>query len=542
MQRNFRDSRGSFLMTRSMSTALARQLRLRSDLSLSALSLCPASASDLPAEIWHNICSYVPRASLPSLRLVCTKLANIAVTYLFAEIYVSWLPRSFSKISAIAAHPKLCCHVRILSFEQCLLKNELEDFETWQGLASTAPILSYLMIEPSQKGDGVYGTTARFLRNNMFHEHILPTDMETRKCLHQVVTTLLKEQKTLLEDPHWRLYLGDIISRLGNIHTIQIVSSMCNFGRLLDDNPIDNQLSLDNTYVLQMETFMTYPTYLFGDSDTYQHPILPLGLLAQVLAGALHTLTNLTIANIPFEFWHSDNPYGYWNNMKSAMNNATFNNLRSLKLGLGPGGDLRTGPPSHQQIAHFIGCFPSVTSLQLRFFVSHMPWYEPWREKSWVFNSDHLGWTTLWDLSDILDQTNLRHLQELEIDRFRISEGAFYSFMTRHAETLHTVSFSLSYMKSPGDHATRIPSWKRTLTKIAPLMSLKYVNLGLVNDSFTSWFLAKRIPSKEPFPLPEVTGQNYTEYCHQVSKFLESGGSVGYPAMKRHDGSVFTAI
>lgn len=515
-----------------MTNKSTRQLRLRNDLGLSALSLSFASPSDLPVEIWHVICSYVDRKSLPSLRLTCTKLANIAVTPLFAEIYVNWLPRAFRRISVIAAHPKLCHHVRILSFEQCLLNNELEDFETWQVDADTTRIISFLEEEEMQKGIEVSEKIARYRRR--VNRHTLPTDEETRRCLHQVITILLSEQKSLLEKPHLESELADIISKLRNLHTIQIVSGLCNWWKCVGGSPIDNQRSYNNTLALQLETFMRDPSYLFGNREIQQHPLLPFSLLVRALPGAAYALTNLSIANLPAKFWHSYESDGCWDNIKSTIDRATFTNLRSLKLCFGV-----FRPPKQQQLASFIGCFRSLTSLQLEIRGLREQWYEWWREDIFGPDPNLLDWNSLLNLSGILDHLNLCHLQELKIDHLRISEETFNSFMARHAQTLHTISFSMSYMESPGDHATRIPSWKRALTEIAPVMSLKHVDLGIVNDSFMSWLLAVLIRSGDE-RLPLQAGNSYRVYCRQMSEFLRSGGKVAYPELRRRDGSILT--
>ncbi|KAL9030661.1 MAG: hypothetical protein Q9196_001248 [Gyalolechia fulgens] len=477
--------------------------------------------SNLPAEIWHIICGYLDREYLPSLRLVCTKIAHVAATPLFAEIYVNWLPRSFHRLTAIAAHPHLRRLVKTLFFEQCLLDKRYKDFELWREVADNRFVLFQLAVEDERKGIEVDETMAIY-RSNICR-HGIPRDDETLKCLHQVVTVLLHEQKSLLKDPHLLPVLAGAMAKLVSLRTIQTVSGRRN----LDCDNMFDQPSVDDrsqraAYSLQSETFLAYPFCL---SVSTEQLLKPLDFVLKAMRGSTPAVRVLTIADLPFDSWESNKPNGYWNAIDDA-----FGNLHSLKLCLIAEGTII--PPTHQQIAHFIGRCRSITAIELdiderkRWSVEDPLIEDPW---------DSI-WGVLRDISDLLGRLHLCHLQRLQINRFRISEEAFVSFMTQHAATLRSISFSQSYMTSPGDHVTRIPSWERAIRQVAPLMSLTHVDLGRFRDSMIS-DLTEMVDSKGANRLHssffsvdyQNIGHRHQAYCRRVSDYLRRGGEGDYP-------------
>ncbi|KAL8941127.1 MAG: hypothetical protein Q9216_002426 [Gyalolechia sp. 2 TL-2023] len=511
-----------------MTASSTRQLRLKNNCGLSSLSSGSVSMSNLPAEIWHIICSHVTRESLPSLRLTCHKLAHVAATSLFAEIYINWLPRSLCRLGAIAAHPKLRLLVKTLICEQCLLDEQYENFEKWRAVAHSTHVLSRLEDEEEEKAIEIDERIVRY--RTAVSRHPLPPEEQHQKCLHHVVTTLLNDQESLLNDPGLLLALTHAVSKLVNLQRMQIGSGLQDVYPFDEsDQPLFDSLRFENAAcLLGYETFLRAPFFCYGDTETYRYPLQPLAFIFHAIQATAHALTALDVAALPFEYWDPGKPHGYWKYAMSVFDGAVLGQVRSLKLGLLNGREQGTIPPAHQQITHLIGRFRFVTSLRLKLqtLSAQSDMFAP-GEDLWF--GDCL---TFWDLSDILDQLYLRHLQDLAIDRFRTTEAAFVSFMTKHAGKLRSISFSEPYMTSPGDHVTKIHSWKRALKEVAPVMSLKRVDLGCIKDSMIlelliSTALIKR-EEKAPSPL-RSTGRRHEAYCRSISAYLRASGNIGYP-------------
>ncbi|KAF4458062.1 hypothetical protein F53441_137 [Fusarium austroafricanum] len=72
----------------------------------------------LPPEVWYRICSFLPKSSLASLRLVCSKLGSIALPECFKTIYIeTYRESTHRRLSEIAKSPKLRNYVRRITLD-----------------------------------------------------------------------------------------------------------------------------------------------------------------------------------------------------------------------------------------------------------------------------------------------------------------------------------------------------------------------------------------------------------------------------------------
>ncbi|KAL9005521.1 MAG: hypothetical protein Q9188_001723 [Gyalolechia gomerana] len=152
------------------------------------------------------------------------RIAHVAATAFFAEnffaeIYVNWLPRSFYRLTVIATYPNLRLLVQALTSEQSLLDERPEAFETWSEVADSTHILFYLEVEEEQKATEGGEPILRY--RAAVRQHLLHPGEEPEKCLHQVVTNLLNDQKSPLRDPEPRPFLNSAMSKMVNLHTLQ---------------------------------------------------------------------------------------------------------------------------------------------------------------------------------------------------------------------------------------------------------------------------------------------------------------------------------
>lgn len=508
------------LVKATMAALSLYQLRLTPRLGLYQLSPSSSSMVNLPAEIWHMICGHVDRWYLAPLRRVCSKLADIAATYLFEKIYVNWLSRSFEKFTAIAAHPKLRYHVKALLIEQNYLHQRYTDFETWKLDADTSNFSNYISEEEMAKGIEVNETVDRY--RSAIVQRPLPANEEHQRCLHQVMITMLTDQRALLGDSQLLQWLDDAISKMPDLSALQTTtsSSLKEYLDTFNESRQDFDRSELVAILMRAETFLPSP---FDKDLTTKHYHIPLQPINHIFRAAFTVppiLTTLSISALPFGFWDLEQPQGYWNSCKIAVEHA-FTKLRLLRVGLIIDWDRGSTPSAHHQIAHFLGSARDITTLVLTIDTARLQSGEMSDPLDRVYNDGHV----LWDISNILSNLRLLHLQTLKIKQFCVTEDAFSSFMRNHAETLRNISFSASYIKSPTDHTTRISGWERALKEIAPAMSLKDVHLGLFEDPWLSAKLRAKIASSDPL----IPGRDYSSFCTSVEDYLRSSAKTNYP-------------
>ena len=74
------------------------------------------SLSTLPPELLEGICELLRPADLKCLRLVSRNLNDVAMKYFLDVVHVDLLPESFDQLLAIAAHPVISSHVRVVMY------------------------------------------------------------------------------------------------------------------------------------------------------------------------------------------------------------------------------------------------------------------------------------------------------------------------------------------------------------------------------------------------------------------------------------------
>ena len=72
---------------------------------------------DLPAELLHNVFSYLKPHEIPPLRQVCRILATIGLHYMIPELHLLPLPGNFDRLAEVANHPVLSQHLRKIVYE-----------------------------------------------------------------------------------------------------------------------------------------------------------------------------------------------------------------------------------------------------------------------------------------------------------------------------------------------------------------------------------------------------------------------------------------
>ncbi|KAL8895462.1 MAG: hypothetical protein Q9207_008164 [Kuettlingeria erythrocarpa] len=516
-----------------------RQSRLTSCMSILSMSAESTSLLNLPAEIWHTICTHINRSSLPSLRLVCRKLAEIAAPHLFRELYVNWLPRSISDITAVAAHPVLRQHVKRLVFELSILDPRYKDFQYWQLSCNLGTTVRQLRdFEEAGKGLEVDERVLQYLKKIELHG-LLPNETD-RRCIHALMANRLNEQEELLKDPQTREFLAIAVSSLIALEKITTTNSARYIDPLyypiLADVPAflgEDEKDIERWKTLatcQQVDYLLPQPYFATRSDFPDLLRLRFALIARATGVAAFKVKALDIAASPAECVE----LSVMRRSEKCFQSDTCVSLRSITLRLFTDHDDSPTVPEFSQIARFLQTAVLVTNLQLEF--------GPHGSSAYDYSSNPLGryfdCAKLWDVSGMMDKIRLPHLQSLEVHRLCITEDSFGSFMRLHAPKLRYIAFHAAHMKSPGDRdAMPYSRWQRAIIDIAPFMSMDHVHLGLIEDSWLSSRLRYEQSLRDECkrPLSYVSRRSrYPEYCRQVSAYLRCKGNVEYPRYEKY--------
>lgn len=516
-----------------------RQSRLTRCMSILLMSSESTSLLNFPAEVWHLICTHVNRLSLPALRLVCRKLARIAASHLFRELYINWLPQSISDINAVAAHPILRQHVKRLVFELSILDPRYRDFPYWQlSCLLETTIRQVRDFEEEVKGLEVDGRVLQYWKKIEL-QGLLPNETD-RRCLHAVMANRLNEQEVLLNDLQTPEILATAVSNLIALDGITTTNSARYLDTLhdFDNEDVPAFVGEDEEEINRWETlakcqrvdYLLSQPFIATKSDFPDLSSLPLAIMTGAMGVAALNVKALNITASPAEFVE----LGIVRRSGECSQSTTCVSLRSITLRLFTDHDGRPTLYQFSQVARFLKNAVLVTDIQLEFGPHRMSSYN----NSANPLSRYLDRTNLWDISGMMDKIRLPHLKSLQVHRFCITEDSFTSFMRFHAPKLRYISFYSAHMKSPGDRdGTPFSRWQRAIDDIAPIMSLEHVDLGLIEDSWLSSRLRYEQSLCDECVLPPsyVTRRSrYTKYCRQVSAYLQCKGNVEYPRYERH--------
>lgn len=90
----------------------------------------------LPPEILHAICELLPRADVPSIRLVNKKLSLIGLYYLISRVSFFLSKESLQRLHDISIHPILCQQVRTLHYQANVLK-DIKNIAVYKDIMNT---------------------------------------------------------------------------------------------------------------------------------------------------------------------------------------------------------------------------------------------------------------------------------------------------------------------------------------------------------------------------------------------------------------------
>ena len=498
-----------------MKTMPLRQSRLTPKLRLWSLSTGCAKFENTPNEIWHAICEHADRLSLFVIRRVCHRLADIAAHYLFKDLYIVWLPRSIERLVAVASHPRLRYHLKTLFFEQELLREELATFDGWKELTDAECVL--YRQEDLDEGKGSERREAMLkLRRHLKSWKRLVKDGDLR-CIHEMVTRLVKSQQELLAGSESPGMLACLISRLPNLDTIRMVSAASyRYTYNYDFHGEEPDLNDDRWHFARhsLDAELLVGCALDHD-DGWRKPLPPVTLVLRAMASAPTRITNLRIFAVPADFWMTgDKPWSYESSVMPTLGNGLLT-LRFLNLRL-------LVDYGNRRMAHFLQSCCNVTHLKLSIHSTAKT-----RMAEEAQSPDYWGQYPMSDISEVLMPLRLTHLQHVIIDQFSVTEEAFVGFIKTHAETLRSMRFKTPYMTSPDHPTLRISSWEKAIVEVAPFMSLEHVELGMLGDSSLSALL-----NPEGIICDNGWGNRQKRFCafaSAVAAYLMTRGRGDYP-------------
>ena len=546
-----------------MKPSALRQTRLTPKLHLWSLTPASVSFENLPSEIWHEVCAVLDRKSLAAARRVCHRLADIAAHHLFQDLYVNWLPNSIDRLSAVASHPELSRHVRSLAFEQKLLRQNLTNFDDFESCVDISLLRDTQMSGDVQKDpdriqmnqeidhwDGSFQDEARRRMHamlsrvligqgtiladagglgirspvNLTQDEVLGSmrEMVSRlvegqsvvRCVHDVVSKLVKDQRALLANPGMPGLLGHLSFSLPNLYTLRMTPYVFGEWTDYDDGNLHTEaFDRSNAARESLQDGLLL-------SDAFEHDEGPIKLVLDALATAPTRIKTLQVYAVPAYFWMGGGePWTYESNLGRKKEKG-FLTLRSL--------DIRfVMIRGNNAMARFLQHFAKVTYMNLHIYAR--PTTELETDSSCVRSlwSDY----PLGDISEVLKPLHLGQLRALVIDRFSIAEEAFVIFMKAHSETLRSITFKIPYMVSSAHQPIWVSSWEKAITEVAPFMSLRHADLGELQDSALSHLF------RQTSHLGSHLGGCY---CHErdrrirnfrssVTAYLLSGGQARYP-------------
>lgn len=550
-----------------MKPSALRQARLTPKLHLWSLSPASVSFGNLASEIWHEVCAYLDRKSLAAVRRVCQRLADIAAHNLFQDLYVNWLPNSIDRLSMIASHPKLSRHVQSLAFEQRLLRQDLTNFDDWKSCVDISPLIDREMSVDGQRDqdgneihpevdpwDGPFEDQAqrrmhalllRVLRGQAtiiadagrlgIEASVNPAqdrdlacihDMVSKlvegqpflRCMHTVLLKLVEDQQALLADPGAPGLLGHLMFSLPNLHTLRMTP--LTFGEWTDYDCCEPDFEAFERWNVARESLQA--GFLLSDAFEYgevlPHKALqPIQLVLDALAVAPTPVKKLQVCAIPAHFWMGGDEAGIHESNLMRQKEKKFLSLQSLDIRL-------IMSRRNNGLARFPQHCANVTYLNLRLYAGSSTNPEA---GSFCVRSLWDGYP-LGDISEILKQLRLSHLQTLVVDRFSIAESAFVTFLKSHTETLRSITFKIPYMIEPVQQATGVSSWENAIRELAPLMSLKHADLGELQDSALS-ILFRKDSDQDGFYCPDIRDGKIRRFSASVAAYLLSGGQAHYP-------------
>jgi len=180
----------------------------------------------LSSELWAYILSYVPQFSdLKNLRLVCSRLTDLAAVPLFHTVLIALFPKYLKRLNAIASHTYLSTCVRAIQFDGDLLEGAFLDFLLWYD--NLAFDLYELVSEDVERA--MWREAYRFKDLVLLTLHpdeqlqYLRTNLPFQKRLEKYHSSFVRAfsgQKRLLDRP---LRTSTLLSAVKNFTTLNIV-------------------------------------------------------------------------------------------------------------------------------------------------------------------------------------------------------------------------------------------------------------------------------------------------------------------------------
>ena len=498
----------------------------------------------LPYEVWQQICYLSDTETLKILRLVHPILSDLAARVLFQTVYVAVFKHSLQNLSRIANHPNLRFYVHKIMFLDQVLNDSCRDYGAW---------LRYVDLRAlSDSSVKMDDSIRKWLRNNyrsspkgpfevdigasvdlgsgqaiMVSEEILVNSYVkyVHLCLEQ--THLFPEDEPDLKEADRNAERGAIPKSRHRCAVDYISHAVQNLANLRAVETFEEVRHMERTYWttwdsedephrflsrLQRETLLKNPFenvdmlhYISEALVSSQPTMVLLKALCPLLRRPSSSLAvskfDLVISALPWSFWFS----GLW-----ARDSATvlivLSRLRSLEIHFCIA-EIDGPRPLTPQMTEFMKGLKDVKRLTMTFNFSVMLENRFLRFSNWAS-------LPFLDISDIFQQLTFERLSYLKIGSCSFNEEVLVAFMQRHSRQLKRLE--VQEVKLIGGSC----SWRSTIQRIAPIMSLEVADLQYLLDH--EILTIKHVANFEAI---------VDQYSKKASLYLKLNGSCEYPSL-----------
>ncbi len=494
----------------------------------------------LPYEVWQHICYLSDTKTLKVLRFVHTVLNDLAARALFQTVYVAALKYSFQNLSRIATHPNLRFYVRKIMFLDQVLNDSCRDYGHWlryvdlRALSDSSvklddSIRKWLRDSYRSSPNGPFEVdigasvdlgsgqavmvSEEILANNYVkyvelcfeQTHLFPEDEHELKEVDRNA-----ERGAILKPLHCSAvdYITYAVQKLANLRALETFEEVKHMERTYWTTWDSGDKPKRFLSRLQRETLLKKPFqkddmlhYISQTLVSSQPTMALLKALCPLLRRPSLNLAvpklDLVISALPWSFWMS----GLWASDSAAVL-TVLNRLRSLEIHFCI--DETRGPkPLTNQMTEFMKGLKDVERLTLTFNFS----------ENGFLGVRRPGLPFL-DISDTFQRLTFERLSSLKIGSCSFNEEVLVAFMQRHSRQLKRLE--IQKVKLIGDFC----SWRSTIQRIAPIMSLEVAHLQCLLDDEISTI-------KDVANLEAIVDQ----YSKKASLYLKLNGSCEYPSL-----------